>query len=99
RSGTFGEPAIQRQRTALGIHGQRSAAGRIHADADDLLRLEPAHRAPRGSESLLNRGLCPSYVIRRMLAGQVRVTGEYHAIRAVGIIPNRRRDLTAIRGI
>ena len=42
RGGVFGESLVERQRLAVRVHGQRRAAGGVHADADDLFGLETA---------------------------------------------------------
>ena len=72
------------------IHRQRRAAGRVHADADDLRRLETAHVFLRVGERLFDGDFRAVDVIGRMLPRQVRVARQNHAGRAVLIIPDRR---------
>ena len=57
----------------LCIHGQRRAAGGVHAEADDLVRLEAAHGFFGGGERFLDGDLRAGDVIGRMLAGEVGV--------------------------
>src|SRR2546429_5495374 len=92
----FCEPTVEGQRMAMAIHGQGRAASRVNTDADDLIGLETAHRALRARYSFLDGLLGASDVVGGMLPRQVRVAREDYTLGAMGIIPDRRRDLSPV---
>jgi hypothetical protein len=73
----------------FGVHGQRRAAGRIHADADNLIGAESFHGFLRRGERLPDGDFRAFDVIGGMLAREIRVARQDHALRAVGVIPDR----------
>ena len=96
RGGILGEPAVERQRLAVAVHRQRRAAGGVHADADDLVRREAAHRFLRRRQRLLDGDLRARDVIGRMLPREVRVARQDDPLRAVRVVPDRGRHLAPV---
>ena len=87
------ELGVHGQRRALAIDGQRRRAGRVDADADDVLRPE-APLSLRRLDRLADRLAKTLDVIGRVLPGQVRVLGiEQDAGLAARIVVHARRPL------
>ena len=61
--GIFCEATVESQWAAVGVHGQGSAAGRVNADADDLVGLEPTDSALSEGDSFFESLLRALYVI------------------------------------
>ena len=99
RGGIACEFLLERERLAFLIHGQRRAAGGVNANADDLAGAKTIDRLFRRRERLFDGDFRAADVIGGMLPRQIRVAGQNHARRAVGIIPNRRRDFRAVGDI
>ena len=73
------------------------AAGRVHANADDLFRLNRAVFSPRrvpvdGDFRALD-------VIRGMLPGEIGIAAQDDALGSVFVIPDRRAGFMAIGGV
>src|SRR5438270_309683 len=93
------KPLVERQRPPVLIHGQRSAPGGVYSNSYDLARLEAFDGFAGLRQGPFDRGFGPGDIISRMLSRQVWVTRKKHALSSVGIIPNRRCDLSTIGNI
>ena len=96
RRRVLGELFLERQRLSVGVHRQRRAASGVHADANDMFRPEPTHVLLRFGQRFLNRDLRAFDVVRRMLAGDVRVARQNHAGGAVFVAPDSGGELLAV---
>ena len=95
----FREPLVKRQRLAFGVHRQRRAAGRVHANANHLVGTKSFHGFFRRGQRLLDGDLRAFDIIGRMLPGEIRVAAQDDARRAVFVIPDSGADFTAMGGI
>ena len=96
RGGILGKVFVEREWLAMGIHRQRRAAGRVHAQADHLLRLEGAHFFLRVGECLFDGDFRALDVVRGMLPGKIGIAAQEDALGSVFVIPDRRASLVAI---
>jgi len=92
----LGEPLVKRQRLSVGVHRQRRAAGRVHADANDLPGAESFHGFLRRGKRLPDGDLRAFDIIGGMLPGKVRIAAQDDPLRAMLVIPDRRADFTAM---
>ena len=81
---------VECERLAAGIYRQRRGAGRVHANADDLLRHETARVFLRVGKGFFDGDFRALDVIGGMLAGEVRVAPQDDALPAVFVTPNGR---------
>ena len=95
----FGEPLVKRQRLAFGVHRQRRAAGRVHADADNLIGAESFHGFLRRGKRLPDGDLRAFDIIGGMLAREIRIAAQNDTLRAVLVIPDRGADFTTMGGV
>ncbi len=99
RGGVVRKFFLERERLPVRVHRQRRAAGRVHADADDLFWFEAARVFLRVGQRLFDGDFRALDVIGGMLAGEVRVARQNHARRAVFVVPNRRADFASVRRV
>ena len=70
---------------AVGIHGQRRAAGGIDADADHLLGLKALHALRRVRQGFSNDDFRGFQIIGRVLPGEIGIAGDNDPFFAVRV--------------
>ena len=96
RGGIVRKSFLERERLTGRVNRKRRAAGRVHADADDLVGTETFHGFLRRGECLLDGDFRAIDVIRRVLPRQIRIARKDDTLRAVRVSPDGGGDLRAV---
>ena len=99
RGGMIRKFFLKHERLTVRIHRQWRAAGRIHADADDLVGAETFDIFPGGGKCLLDGDFRPGEIIRWMLPRQIGVARQNDALRAVRVSPHGGGHFRAVGDI